>query len=205
MPRVRFYEPVSAPCGHKFCRPCYYPGIMANNPRHARTCPCCRQEVPPEAYDPPVLGEMWAMLQREYAPRVSQRRAHFQTLARQQQAAAQARRRQQKQSGLEPPPPEVEADIRNDIRAHRDQLRHAMQALAPALAAHGVEVAAYFQKLELELCRPSGELYRCDCVPRYVMLRKAAGREGQQGRLYHGCPLWMPGKGGGCGKHVWVN
>lgn len=198
----RCSQPVTAvPCGHTFCRPCFYPGLRATGGA-TTACPLCRTPIEIADCDPPVDATLWSRIRAEHSTRV-ERRAKVEA-AKDRKAAQEGgsrdgdRGERQLSDAMRPlpnaPPREVtRTRLRDEMRRHQSTLL--------------ASVPDYFQRLEAELNRSEGELLRCRCPARYVTLRQVSTgfhHRGNLGREYHICPKATRGARSGCNFFEWL-
>ncbi|KAL1526714.1 hypothetical protein AB1Y20_015413 [Prymnesium parvum] len=185
------YQPVTTICGHSFCRECYVRHVDAAISRGAAaSCPNCRRTFSAEHLVLHVNVSLWQMIQTSFPRRVATRKADL---------AARA-------SEL------VSRDGTVDQLEAQQRLRVARMAIGGEMERHrGLLTAVmpdYFAKLREELARPSGELTRCACPPRYVCIRRAVtALSSNHGRYYYACPLRATptsDKSKGCNFFAWV-
>uniref|UniRef100_A0A7S4F4U1 Uncharacterized protein n=1 Tax=Chrysotila carterae TaxID=13221 RepID=A0A7S4F4U1_CHRCT len=127
-------------------------------------CPCCRA-VLESNYIPKVNVLLWNLIQNSFSAQIKQ---HANAkLSKATEALELARR---------------DGALRDRLRAEMLQHRDVLVAANPQ----------YFQTLELELKRPTSEIFRCECLQRFICLRKRVSNLSSTsfGREYVGCPLY---------------
>ena len=190
-------EPVSGPCGHHFCKHCFYPSVKAAGSASTPKCPLCRDVIPLERCDPAVDAALWCKLQSLYPDMVRRRMSEL-------SASTSASNHAPTNAGAASAAPPGGDSLARD-RLHALMARH-----MHALRANDRE---YEEKLLVELARPLHEVARCKCVvPNgdgrgYVMVRRTAAysTQGNNGRSYYRCPF-HPGKAAGypkCAEFRW--
>jgi len=210
------FEPVSTPCGHTFCKPCFYPAVKATGSKHsgssssnerggtAAACPSCRRGIPIAACNPPIEMDLWSRLQERH-PAYYKRRRALEARKNQHQSGASNNTMAGAAGGGGGGGGAMAAAADSgmmSLQLERDMLREEMRCHRERLEAATPE---YFRLLELELERPANELRRCHCSHKFVMVRKTQRTAGSNlGRQYYGCPLWRGGQERGCRQFEYV-
>ena len=199
-----WFEPVSTPCRHIFCRPCFYPAVRITRasaplgsslPRRVPGCPICKEAIPLEVCHPPIEQSLWAGIQAKYPKYVERRRKLIEAEIARHQAPVGGG----VSGGGGPDSAAAAAGML--LTLQRDMLAGEMLRHRAALVAG---TSDYFAQLPAELERPHNELRRCNCQPvRFVSVRKVSRRPGTNcGRGFWSCPLGR-GAPGSCAFFVW--